>query len=336
MQANFVIVEGQFYIGTEAKQFSQKVLIELTPRRDRSPYSYSLTPPADKENPRDLGYKAFVVIGGQVSLHGLPGSSSMPVWCKLSKTAKAGDKAISVDCDVSQWPKGAEIAVASTDFDRKQTETFFVKSVRGSTIRLESAVKNKHIGDARAIPDGFGGFIDQRAEVALLSRNIQIQGLQEGAPYDLEGGHFMIYMTNKARQQIEGVVFQNMGQQGTLGRYPIHFHILGDVPGTICRKNTVRNSNQRCVVVHASHSITIEQNVAFNTSGHCFMTEEGGEHSNKFLGNLGMLTKPVKKVIQPKGANPPLETDASPATFWMTNALNILVGNVAAGSSDTG
>ncbi len=45
-------------------------------------------------------------------------------------------------------------------------------------------------------------------------------------------------------------------------------------------------------MVHASHNITVEGNVAFNTSGHCFLTEEGGERDNKFIGNLGMLTRP--------------------------------------------
>ena len=62
MVANFVIVEGQLVIGTEDKQFSQKAVIELTPNKDRSNYAYTSTPPADTENPRDLGYKAFVVV----------------------------------------------------------------------------------------------------------------------------------------------------------------------------------------------------------------------------------------------------------------------------------
>lgn len=47
---------------------------------------------------------------------------------------------------------------------------------------------------------------------------------------------------------------------------------------------------QRCIVVHATHNLTISENIAFNTSGHCFMVEEGGEQDNKFIKNLGMLT----------------------------------------------
>ncbi len=36
--------------------------------------------------------------------------------------------------------------------------------------------------------------------------------------------------------------------------------------------------------------------------------------------------------------DPPVseETDDRPSTFWMASALNILRGNVAAGSSDSG
>lgn len=54
----------------------------------------------------------------------------------------------------------------------------------------------------------------------------------------------MVFMTNSSTQTIEGVQFRNMGQQGKLGRYPIHFHVLGSVPKTVCRKNAIVYSNQ--------------------------------------------------------------------------------------------
>lgn len=87
---------------------------------------------------------------------------------------------------------------------------------------------------------------------------------------------------------------------------------------------------QRCIVVHATHNLTLDSNVAFNTSGHCFMTEEGGERGNVFVRNVGMLTVPVKRPIQAS------ETDKQPATFWITNANNHLLHNCAAGSASSG
>jgi len=67
------------------------------------------------------------------------------------------------------------------------------------------------------VPDGFGGYIDETAEVALLTRNIVITGSDEAAPYNLEGGHFIVFFT-QTPQYIEGVQYLLMGQQGVLGR----------------------------------------------------------------------------------------------------------------------
>lgn len=140
----------------------------------------------------------------------------------------------------------------------------------------------------------------------------------------------MIFMTPYPPQYIEGVEFRSMGQQGILGRYPMHFHILGSVGSTVCRGNSIINSNQRCVVLHASHNITVEGNVAFNNSGHCFITEEGGEMDNVFKNNLAILTSSVSIRISSE------ESDHQASGFWMSNPSNVLIGNVAAGSQDTG
>jgi hypothetical protein len=40
-------------------------------------------------------------------------------------------------------------------------------------------------------------------------------------------------------QHLEGVEIQNSGQQGRLGRYPVHFHACGDHPNSIVKKNVV-------------------------------------------------------------------------------------------------
>lgn len=45
-------------------------------------------------------------------------------------------------------------------------------------------------------------------------------------------------------------------------------------------------------MVHACHNMTIESNVAYDTRGHCFILEEGGEMDNTFVENLGILTEP--------------------------------------------
>ena len=76
--------------------------------------------------------------------------------------------------------------------------------------------------------------------------------------------------------------------------------------------------------------MTVSDNIAYNTMGHCFMTEDGGEVDNVFQGNLGALTRAADKLVGP------METDNNPSTFWCTNPNNEWVGNVAAGSEDSG
>ena len=100
---------------------------------------------------------------------------------------------------------------------------------------------------------------------------------------------------------------------------------------SLIEKNLILDSNQRCVVIHGSHNTTVSENAAFRTAGHCFMTEDGGEMDNSFVGNIGALTRAAGRTVR-RG-----ETDVSgPSTFWISNPKNRLIGNVAAGSEANG
>jgi hypothetical protein len=174
---------------------------------------------------------------------------------------------------------------------------------------------------------------DFAVEVAMLSRNIVFEGgIDTTARH---GGHFIIFHTPTVVQFIQGIEIKNFGQQGLRGRYPIHFHFCKDVPGSVVSKNTIRQSNQRCVVVHGTNKLRIEDNVAYDTKGHCFMTEDGIETGNEFIRNMGAQTGPPTTIIPNLGPNGD-ETDMEPSTFWISNPTNSWVGNVAAGSIANG
>lgn len=82
---------------------------------------------------------------------------------------------------------------------------------------------------------------------------------------------------------------------------------------------------------HSTHNVTLQENVAFDTFGHCFMLEDGGEWDNRFISNLGAVTKRPERAIRPQ------ESDVvTPTTFWMTTMTNHFIGNVAAGSANLG
>lgn len=76
--------------------------------------------------------------------------------------------------------------------------------------------------------------------------------------------------------------FTRMGQAGILGVYPIHFHMVGDVSGkAYVRHNSIHHNYQvryryiwiskllqRCVVIHGTHNLLVQGNVAHETFGH--------------------------------------------------------------------
>jgi hypothetical protein len=184
-----------------------------------------------------------------------------------------------------KWVKGAEILITSHTREWNGHQVRTIKKVsdspRRSYVQLELDAPIHR-------PTTWLESRDFAVEVALLSRNIVFEGGADKV--DQHGGHFMVMNTPKVPQTLVGVDFKNFGQQGTLGRYPIHVHFCGDLTGSIVAKNTIRQSNQRCIVVHGTDKLLVQENVAFDTKGHCFMLEDGIETGNKFIRNLGVLT----------------------------------------------
>ena len=74
--------------------------------------------------------------------------------------------------------------------------------------------------------------------------------------------------------------------------------------------------------MHGTNGVLIEDNIAFDTFGHCFMTEDGVEHSNRFVGNLGAHIKNAITLVSEQSKRK--ETDTEASIFWMTNMENFL------------
>jgi len=106
------------------------------------------------------------------------------------------------------------------------------------------------------------------------------------------------------------------------------------------------------VTVHGTNNVRVENNVAYNNVGHCYFLEDGVEHGNQYLNNLGMLTRchPTRPCsstnavvgvygggAQGQNATDQLiPSDNTASTFWVTNPDNTYRGNVSAGSEATG
>jgi len=139
-----------------------------------------------------------------------------------------------------------------------------------------------------------------------------------------------------------------------LARYPIHWHLIGDAQGQYIRNSAIHDTYSRCVTVHGTNYLDVENNVTYNNIGHCFFLEDGVEHDNQFVHNLGILTKchpdapcvPTNLAAagesRPAGGNGQnardilIPSDNTAATFWITNPDNIYRDNVAAGSDSNG
>src|SRR5688572_18676828 len=197
--------------------------------------------------------------------------------------------------------------------------------------------------------------VDERGEVAMLTRNIKLQASAD-AEQSFYGGHVMAMARSK--MFVEGVEFNRMGQNMTLARYPIHWHLVGDAQGQYIKNASLHDTYNRCVTVHGTNFLRVENNVTYNTVGHCFFLEDGAEHGNQFVHNLAIQIKcHTSKACTPanlapngeisgnrqairqasmSGTDTLLPSDNTVAAYWITNPDNTFIDNVAAGSDENG
>jgi len=296
----------------------------------------TLTNDVPDENVNGMGDRGILLAGGVLILHG----DREHTWTRLAETAEAGSLGIDV-LDASGWRVGDEIVLASTDYNPRQAETRHITAISGNRLTLDEPLEYMHFGEIT-----FG--VDERGEVGLLTRNIKVQASAD-AEESWFGGHIMAM--DGSTMTVSGVELTRMGQHLTLARYPIHWHINGDVRGQYIQNSAIHDTYNRCVTIHGTDNLRVENNVTYNTVGHCFFMEDGIETGNQVVHNLGIQTKchptlpcvPTNLGIptDPGGSgqqseNVLLPSDNTVATYWITNPSNDYIDNVAAGSDSTG
>lgn len=283
-------------------------------------------------------------------------------------TAGPQDPIITLTDAVDGWAVGDEVVLVSTDFNPHQAEKMKLMACPDcldTQVRLNGMLQYSHHG---SVEHG----VDMRGEVAHLTRHILIRGEMESScdssstsprgectyfDEDTFGGHLKV-LENFENVHIEGVEFLHMGQQ-IMGSYPIHFHMAGDVDEvggyaspTYVKNNAISHSFSRCVTIHGTHGLLVDNNVAYRHYGHCFFFEDGIEQRNVLTNNLGALTLPGSLLPTDRDGGStgmcgfygqgfggdPTEFGSCNAvsTFWIENPNNHLSGNVAGGSEQTG
>lgn len=132
---------------------------------------------------------------------------------------------------------------------------------------------------------------------------------------------------------VDGVQIKRGGQAGFLGRYPFHWHLwsydsngvmIGDATGQYFKNSAIDSSAQRCVVIHGTNGVNIENNICYDIRGHAMFLEDAVERRNTLDGNL------VLYVNEPLEGKRLQAHENTPSGYWITHPDNILRNNVVA------
>jgi hypothetical protein len=266
-----------------------------------------------------FGNKCIANYYGTLDIHG---SVRDHVWTELASTANEYDTEITVN-EVVDWVVGEEILLAPTAYvyneDEKRTITAISHGSSTSTITLNKPLRYKHFSDEET----FGSFtLPMRGEVALLTRNVKFMGSTTDSLFEEYGGQIITHSEgdDSSITRISYVEMKYVGQAFLLGRYPIHFHRIGAVHESFIRGNSIYHTFNRALVIHGTHYLRVEYNVAYDVLGHGYFIEDGVEENNVFDNNL---------IIKVKRSWSLLMTDQMSAGFFITNPNNIFRNNRA-------
>lgn len=339
--ASIAVDGGRLQIGTAEAPHSHQATITL----------HGPSNPADTGVDNDGISRGLNVRGGTLALYG-----QVPevVWTQLNDHLPAKAKTATLK-EAVNWPAGAQIVVAPTDFyNQAQTErTTLAADANGNQLSLDSGVAVARWGKLQ-YPTATGmsltpdasyrppvspapTVLDERAEVGLLSRRIVIQGADDADWRDKGFGAHLMIMDLRSQVVIDGVEFRRAGQAGKLARYPVHWHLLsyntstgaelGDASGHVIRRSAIWNSAQRCIVIHATNGVQVQNNICHDIVGHAIFLEDAVERRNLIQNNLVLKVRSPSTARLLKIHEGPQVYQAGPSGLWLTQPDNTVTGN---------
>jgi len=255
---------------------------------------------------------AIVCCGGRMDFHGAPLSRT---WVKLGATARKGDTTVTLAEPVTGWRAGDRLIVTATrlshDNDRggMSTEERTLRTIDGTRLTLDKPLDLEHQGSG-----------DYRGEIANLSRNVVV----ESADPQGERGHTMYHRHSAG--SISYAEFRHLGKKGVLGRYSLHYHLVGNtMRGSSVVGASIWDSNNRWLTIHGTNYLVVRDCVGYQSIGHGFFLEDGTEVFNVLDRNLAVQAlhgKPLPHQVLPFDSN-------DGAGFWWANSLNSFTRNVS-------
>ena len=252
---------------------------------------------------------AIVNCTGRMDFHGAPLTRT---WLKLAETAARGAERVVVEQPVEGWRVGDHVVVTATRRDHKATysEERHIRAIDGSRLTLDEPLEFEHLGAG-----------EYRGEVANLSRNVIVESADPAG----ERGHTMYHRDSAG--SISYAEFRHLGKPGVLGRYSLHFHLVGSsMRGSYVLGASVWDSGNRWLTIHGTNYLVVRDCVGYRSLGHGFFLEDGTEVFNVLDRNLAIgarHTRPLPRQVLPFDGN-------EGAGFWWANSLNTFTRNVAA------
>jgi hypothetical protein len=128
--------------------------------------------------------------------------------------------------------------VASTSFLHTEAERRIITNVNAKTVTVNDPFLYKHVSLIEKY--GTSDYLVMQAEVGLLTRNIKMMG-DSSSRNTRYGSHLVVMGTPNTgfEAHIAYSEFTQCGQPQIVGRYCIHFHMIGDIPTSFARGNAV-------------------------------------------------------------------------------------------------
>jgi hypothetical protein len=240
LDANLILVQGGYFeAGTEDFPYTSKLTITMHGVK------------GDNTLPI-YGQKVIGIRYGQLEMHG---NARDVYWTQMSASSAIGATSITLKEEVD-WQEGEYIVIASSDFEGRNAEKRQITSVVNdgalTIVSFETELEHQHFG----LIETFGVVdIDMRCEVGLLTRNVVYRGDPETSAENQFGAHIMLHSPGNESLigRIENIELTDVGQAFQLGRYPIHFHMIGTVHNSYAKNNAIHQTYNRAITLHGIH-----------------------------------------------------------------------------------
>jgi len=170
--------EGYMEVGTEDFPYTSKITITMH-GNITSPYLPI------------YGNKCIAVRAATLDMHGV---TRTPTWTVLDETVLPGATTIKLS-EAVDWVAGEQIAIAATSYNGREGEKRTIASIDNTVpanpvITLDEPLEFKHF----AMIQWYGNdFIDMRAEVGLLTRNVRYRGSTYDSEQDQYGAVIFLH-----------------------------------------------------------------------------------------------------------------------------------------------